>query len=262
VLTGHVKAARRRARAAGRPMILEDLLGEIAPADLRMPEEVRTIALHEAAHAVCAHRLGLTVVQVTTLPAGAAAGATILRLSGRVPNRSDLERRALALLVGRAADTALGAGPNAGAVQDLLEATRVMTAVHAAFGLGETLAHRAPPGEAERLLQWDADLHALVEADLQRLMRQAETLVWANRDAILAVAEALMIRRVLTGNEVAAIVAGHPLRLRIRAGSAPRLAPDEGNGPALGPRSKADLPSVRGEPTCRNHHAPARNARA
>src|SRR4029079_14423799 len=115
-------------------------------------------ALHEAAHAVCAHRLGLFVTRVSTLPSGDAAGATLLRLSGGVPDRAQLERRALARLAGRAADVALGVGPNAGAVHDLLEATRIVASLHAAFGLGATLAHRVAPGEAERLLQWDAGL--------------------------------------------------------------------------------------------------------
>jgi ATP-dependent Zn protease len=244
VLAGHVKAARRRARAAGRPLSLDDLLSEIAPADPRTEEEIRMITLHEAAHAVSAHRLGLTVVQVSSLPAGDAAGATTLRLSGGIPDRTLLERRALALLAGRAADVVLGAGPNAGAVQDLLEATRLVTSLHAAFGLGTTLAHRIPAGEAERLLQWDAGLSQLVEADLQGLMRQAEALVRADRDAILAVAEALRVRRVLAGDEVVAIVAAHPLRLRIRAGRATRPLPGNEIASAHGRPEQTGRPGI------------------
>ncbi|MBL0403734.1 AAA family ATPase [Microvirga aerilata] len=233
VLAGHVKGARRRARGAERPLSLDDLLAEIAPADFRTAEEIRTIALHEAAHAVSAHRLGLAVVQVSTLPSGDAAGATTLRLSGGIPDRPHLERRALALLAGRAADVVLGAGPNAGAVQDLLEATRVVTGLHASFGLGTSLAHRVAPVEAERLLQWDVRLSELVEADLQRLMRQAEALVRADRNAILAVAEVLRVRRVLTGDEVAGIMAAYPPRLRIRAGRAVRASLGNEAGPGL-----------------------------
>ncbi|WP_162820465.1 AAA family ATPase [Microvirga calopogonii] len=217
MLAGSVKAARRRARSSGRPMSLDDLLSEIAPPDARHPDEIRAVAIHEAAHAIVAHRLGLAVVQVTVQPAGDAAGATRLRLLTGVPGRQDLERRALALLSGRAADSLLGRGANAGASHDLQEATRIVTSLHASLGLGATLAHRIEPAEAERLLQWDREVTTLVEQDLQHLMRQAEAVVWANREAILATAELLVVHRVLVGDEVAAVAAAHPPRVRVKA---------------------------------------------
>jgi ATP-dependent Zn protease len=219
VAVGWIRAARQRARLAGRAMALEDLLVQAAPEDPRSPELLRAIAIHEAGHALIACRLGLPVVGATIKASGAAAGSTRLGFAGLIPDRPALEAQVLTLLAGRAADIVLGRGANAGAVSDLQEATRLVAALHASYGLGAMLSYRAPHQDPTGMLMMDASLARAVEADLQRLMGQAEALVRSNRDAILGVADALLSRRVLSGQEVTAIATACPPRLRVRAGS-------------------------------------------
>ena len=231
VLAGHVKAARAAARASGRPLALADLLGAIAPPDPRPPAELRRVALHEAAHAVVAHRLGLPVLEVTIRACGAAAGMTVLGEADPMPDRGALERQVVGLLAGRAADLDLGGGAHAGAHRDLRAATRVVCAIEAAFGLGTRLLHRADPDACEALLRADPALAARIEAGLRRLMRQARALVTAERRAIEATVEALLERRCLTGEEIAVIAAAHrsdcacaaqPIRRRSASPNTPR----------------------------------------
>jgi len=233
VVVGWIRAARQRARLAGRAMALEDLLVQAAPADPRSPELLRAIAIHEAGHALIACRLGLPVVGATIKASGAAAGSTRLGFTGLIPDRPALEAQVLTLLAGRAADIVLGRGANAGSVSDLQEATRLVAALHASYGLGSMLSYRAPHQDPTGLLMMDARLAHAVEADLQRLMDQAEALVRASRDAILGVADALLSRRVLTGEEVAAIAAASPPRLRVRAGSSKGGPPAEAGSSRL-----------------------------
>jgi ATP-dependent Zn protease len=219
VVVGWIRAARQRARLAGRAMVLEDLLIQAAPEDPRSPELLRTIAIHEAGHALIACRLGIPVLGATIKASGAAAGSTRVGSAGLILDRPALEAQVLALLAGRAADIVLGRGANAGAVNDLQEATRLVAALHASYGLGAMLAYRAPHQDPTGVLMMDASLARAVEADLQRLMGQAEALVRANREAILGVADALLSRRVLSGAEVAALATACPPRLRVRAGT-------------------------------------------
>lgn len=217
-LAGCVRAARSRAQAARRSMRLDDLLAEIAPAEARPPARLRAVALHEAGHALIAHRLGLTVVQVTTRGGTHHEGATVLRLSDPTPDRAGLERQVIGLLAGRAADAVLGCGVTAGASDDLRQATRLLAAVHASLGLGDTLRAVVDQEQAAVLLREDPALARAVEADLRRLQDAAETLVRADRAAILAMVEALLARCVLTGDEVAEIAEAYRPRFRVPAG--------------------------------------------
>lgn len=210
ILAGCVRAARRKSQAAARAMTLDDLLAEVAPPDGRPPEQVRAVALHEAGHAVVAHRLGFEVFEATTLDGPGQGGSTRFRSHDPSPDRAGIERRVLAALAGRAADVALGAGADAGAASDLLSATHRLAAAHASFGLGETLVARVEGDRVEALLTLDAALARTVDADLRRLAGEAEDLVRANRDAVRSVAAALVERRVLSGGEIAAICRGHP----------------------------------------------------
>jgi len=222
-LAACVRAARSRAQAAGRPMQLADLLAEIAPAETRSPARLRGVALHEAGHALVAHRAGLTVVQVSTRSGSRHDGSTVLRLSDPTPDRAGLERQVVGLLAGRAADAVLGEGVTAAASADLREATRLLAALHASLGLGATLRAVVDQEHAAVLLREDPALAALVEADLRRLQGVAEGLVRADRAAILALVEALLARRILTGDEVAEIAARHRPRIRVPAGRRQRM---------------------------------------
>ncbi len=219
VLEGCVRAARRHARAAGRALELQDLMREVVPADPRTAEELQAVAMHEAAHAVLALRLGLAVDHVTIQATGSAAGLTRIMPRDLLPGRDALEAQVVATLAGRACEQCfVKGGPTAGAVTDLRDATRIVAAMHASYGLGATLAHRAAPEEADMLLRIDPGLARIVEQDLRRLMVRTEALVRAHEAAIRAVAAALIARRTLVGDEVSRRMAPH--QPAIRSGTA------------------------------------------
>jgi ATP-dependent Zn protease len=210
-----VREARQKARDAGRDLILDDLIASVLPPDPRNAGELRDCALHEAGHAVVADALGLEVVTVS-LALGASSGgsATIAPNDHAIPTRAEIERHVIGALAGRAADLTLGRGANAGAggspSSDLAVATRSLAMVHASLGLGPTLLYRAPGDTVTDVLHLYPALQAAVEADLQRLLKQAIEIVQRNAAAIHAVADALVQQRLLTGDDVKVLRAVNP----------------------------------------------------
>jgi ATP-dependent Zn protease len=205
-----VHSARRRARLAGRALELEDLLAEASPPDPRSLAELKACAIHEAGHAVTAAALGRTLQGVSLQLAGTSGGMTRMAHPGFIPTRAVIEDTVVIGLAGRAADVVLGAGASAGAVGDLAIATRELSALHATYGLGNTLLHRTGIEDASALVRADPRFAQSVEADLQRLLSRAVMIVTAHRAAVLAVAEALIAYPVLSGAQVQALMEAHP----------------------------------------------------
>jgi ATP-dependent Zn protease len=214
-----VRGARRRAREAGRTMILADLVTEIGGADDRTDAELQVIAIHEAGHALasCTLRPG-TLKAVTLSPSGNAWGATkSVEASGYI-YAADVQARLVFLLAGRAAEeVALGrasSGAGGGANSDLAVATRL--AVMAATGLGldraAGLVWFGVPDAATlpKVLADDATLVARVRTALDKAYADALGLVRRRRAALDGLAGALLERRALDGAEAAAIVASLP----------------------------------------------------
>ncbi|KAB1070032.1 AAA family ATPase [Methylobacterium planeticum] len=206
---GWIRAARARARREGRDLTVSDLAETVRPRDSRPVAFQRAVALHEAGHAIVATRLGIPVLHVSIEPRGAAAGWTQIRSVDAVPTRARIEAQVTEILGGRAADILLGTGPHAGASADLRLATARLAALRTSHGLGRTLL-ALDEAEASALLARDPHLARSVERHLQSLMRESLRLVAANRDAVAALAEMLLLRRVVTGREVEAIAAAHP----------------------------------------------------
>lgn len=210
-----VLEARGRARAEGRPLRADDLFGVVAPADGRSDKERARSALHEAGHGVGAEVLRVgRVAQVDLVLRGDSAGATSIKpLLSSSPTRDDLERMVIFLLCGRAAETVFlgeaSAGAGGDATSDLARATAFVAGIHASMGLGDALAYRGTMEEVARALRDDPGLRGAVEADLARLQAEAEKLVRRFGDAVEAVAEALLDRRVIGGDALRAMVAEH-----------------------------------------------------
>ena len=159
------------------------------------------LALHEAGHVVVGRSLGLEVRSVTIQAEGRADGWAEFVVD-RAPDRDRLDNQVVAILAGRAADIVLGDGPNAGSISDLAKATEWVTAAHATFGLRGQLTVRGRPGDDTRLLAADRTLAAAVEADLHRLQDEAIMLVRQHTREIIALATALVERRVLVQGEI------------------------------------------------------------
>lgn len=207
-----VKSARSTARAEGRRMTVADLVAQVAPPDTRTQEEIRICALHEAAHGVAAVMGGSgTLTGITIIQNGTNAGAATTRLHNRAfLTRTEIEAIVVMVLAGRAMDVLEGVphtGAGGGPGSDLHRASEMVIALHAAYGLGQSLLYRSPSDAAEAM-RHDPAFRRAVEADLARLFAEATRLVRENRPAIEAVAERLVAARVLSGAEVEAIVAG------------------------------------------------------
>jgi DNA polymerase III delta prime subunit len=202
--------ARALARAAGRDLTIDDLIAVIAPPDGRSQDDVRRAAVHEAGHAVAQIALGGDVDTVTIVASGDRGGCTrFRRKSTGFPTARDLDAEIVMTLAGRAAEEAFFDAPSAGAESDLARATEAACAQHASNGVLGSLLHRAPTGAASSVLMTDATLRRAVGQHVERLYVEATTLVRQRYDAVSAVADALVRRRVLTGAEVADVMQQH-----------------------------------------------------
>lgn len=224
-VTAWVKQARATARNAGRRISAADLALAVAPPDDRTEGELRIVALHEAAHAAASVLLDVATVRSVSIAMGrSSAGATQATLHPRgILTRRQFEAIAVVALAGRAMDTLSGephSGAGGSAGSDLAHATSVLASMHLSHGLGDTLLFRGDPKDAAKALASDVGLRRVVERDLQRLLAQALALVRENRILIEAIAERLLARRVLPGDEVTRLVQerGRPVRLPIAGG--------------------------------------------
>lgn len=211
-VAGWVKDARTAARADGRPMRTEDLFGAAAPPDGRSKRERTRTSIHEAGHAVGFEILRAGHVhQVDIIPRGDCGGATsVAPRQTRAPLREDMERLAMAILCGRAAELVLlgeACGGSGGTEDsDLARATALVAGIHGSFGLGAGLAYLGTMDEVSRGLRSNDALRATVEADLAKLQVEARQLVEHYATVVQAVAEGLLERRVVSGDELRGLI--------------------------------------------------------
>lgn len=201
-VAGMVRAARAKARRAGRPLSVDDLsatLAEIRPA---MPDAVRwQVAVHEAGHAVVGAATGVATPRVLALQGD--GGVTHAERHVIHQRRSELEA-ALALdMAGRAAERVVfgeaSAGAGGAADSDLARATTMAVALEAAWGLGERLSWLGDPETIAPRLRLDPPLAARVEDHLRRAEDRALRILQAQRPVLEAIATALRDKSMLTG---------------------------------------------------------------
>jgi ATP-dependent Zn protease len=203
-LQAAVVQARAMARRERRPLTVADLAGALAPTDPRSPADRWRAAVHEAGHTLAALALGREVARVSILPEGAAGGMTVMVKPTTVPTRPVIEDDVVVLLAGRAAEETCLGWVSAGSAGDLREATTHLLEAYVRFGLGDRL--RAMPADLP-MLALDPGLARAVEEDLASLYARALSIVRATRYDLGRLAEALMARRVLSGPELAAVLA-------------------------------------------------------
>lgn len=207
-----VKAARRVARQAHRPIAFADLVDQVLPPESRPREMVRRIAVHEAGHAVVSHIVKPgSVNAIHTVGRNASEGGRTSTSwdGGDLRLRAEIENAATVCLAGRCSEQVLlgsaSSGSGGGIYSDLARASHMLAMVHGSLGLGEDLLHRATSETIGAVLSVDARLAKAVEADLQRLNKKAMAIVQDSSLMINAVADALVEHRHLTGEQFAAI---------------------------------------------------------
>jgi ATP-dependent Zn protease len=211
-----VRSARQSARHAGRPVSIGDLLDAIGGSLLTADVE-RRIAVHEAGHAVATAVLRPGAVVEARIGGKSIRGGEVAARTELGTTRGALRGCLIELLAGRAAEEVLLGGYSGGSggssARDLATATCIAVAQETALGLGSIgpmwlgmptassvglmLAHRPP-------------LAATVQDHLEAVHADAVALVREHLGAVTAVADRLLIDRMLTGDEIASLVAAHP----------------------------------------------------
>ena len=200
MVEGWVREARTAARAAGRALLVTDILEQMLPRDERSPLDIRAVALHEVGHAVVAHRLGLGIDSVSIIAGAGSGGQTRTRLPSLFPTWDHLCDLVTVTLGGRAADMTLGNGANAGAEDDLAQATSMLRNAFERQGLGKRLAHLPELGTRP------AGTAAVIEAQLGQLLKRAIAIIDNDRALALVLADRLITDRMLSGDDVARVL--------------------------------------------------------
>lgn len=210
-----VRSARRMARTAGRDLSADDLKRAIMPATTRPPAVLKRIAIHEAGHVVVAIVTGFGTVRSVRIGGREGAGG----VTSITPDWSDLDTRhsiesqVVGILAGRAAEIVLLGAPSTGAGgserSDLALATRLMASLELSLGLGESgLVFVGDVEAALEELRLDRTVRHRVDEMLKRLQARACQIVESHRDQVLAVADALIEKSFLSGQEIGKILAG------------------------------------------------------
>ena len=223
-----VRGARRRAREAGRPVVLRDLHEEAGGDDRRTATQLWVCAVHEAGHAVAACRMAPGTLMAVSLHLGARHGGMTLA-AGPAPlsTAEDIHRHLVLALSGRAAEEVVIGVPSSGAGggpdSDLAMATSLAMSAATDLGLDRAVG-LVWTGVSEQRVLWrnmsaNPVLAASVRAGLDAAYAEALAFGFTSRRALKAVATALVERRALDGEEVAALVHHHDLEADTPAGA-------------------------------------------
>lgn len=209
-----VRAAKRAARRADRPLLLSDLATAAHGDDDRSPQLAWRVAVHESAHAVATVVTGEGGLAYVSIQ----GRGGLTRVEGDrddLPTRESIERTAICILAAGAAEASivgsLSTGWSGSERSDLGQASSMVAHLHACTGLTGNLLLRAGDRDAALAsVRADAELGRAVEEHLRRLHGRAAALVDRHRDRIVAVAEALVARHHLDAAEVVAILSAVP----------------------------------------------------
>lgn len=202
------------------------LLGRVRAGVVVSDAERRLIAVHEAGHAV----VGLVACpedrlhKVTIEPRGRSLGAAHFAPEGdrHLYSRHYLEGIVAKALGGRAAELVF-LGPErvtSGAGSDLIQATSIARRMVGEFGMSEDvgLISADPQAHGGHV---SAQLQSRMDAAVQKLlsvqMDRAEQLVREYRDAVEAIADALLEREVISADEVHELAERHGVPLPAHA---------------------------------------------
>lgn len=208
-----VRSARRKARHAGRGLSIDDLTAAALPELKLGPDAVYRIAVHEAGHVVVAEVCCPgSVMSVRIGGRGETGGLTrIDPRSDDLVTRQAIERVVVGLLGGRAAELVVLGSASAGAGgserSDLAIATRMLAAMNSSFGLGDDeLIYLGDAEDVNRDLRRDPAARRRVDEMLKRLQTRALEVVDRHRSEVVRLAEALIRRRFLSGDEIRSVL--------------------------------------------------------
>ena len=184
-----------------------------------VPEHERKLtAYHEAGHAVVMHALPThePVHRITIVPRGQAGGMTIALPDEDRSYQSKryMEEQIVSLLGGRAAEKLMLGDISTGASNDIERASHIARKMVTAYGMSEKLGSIAfESGHDEVFIgktmgqtrsyseKTAAEIDDEVKAIIDRAYARCEEILTARREALTAVAEYLLARETMTGEE-------------------------------------------------------------
>lgn len=211
--------ARRHARAAGRPVCLDDLLASIGDAgdELADGDKNMRVAIHEIGHVLVAIAAPeLRFDHVTVLSQGNAAGGAVFSLRANYLTEVALDAMLSAMLAGRAAeeiilgDISAGSGGSEGC--DLGNATRLAAKAQLSLGMhARGLVWYPPPSPSEiaGLLTRRPDIEKAVRQRLECAYARAKQIIQAREQLVRPLAEQLLVRKAMTADDVMAMIKDH-----------------------------------------------------
>ena len=228
-------------------------------------EEKKNTAYHEAGHALVAAMIpgADPVHKVTIIPRGMALGLTMqLPLDDKHSyNREYLEAQLAILMGGRLAEELFMRHMTTGAGNDIERATEVARKMVCEWGMSELGPMSFGTKEEQIILGREIAQHrdyseaTAIKIDeqvreiVQRNYNRAKAIIEENAGALKRIAEALLEREVLDGNEVLQLIRGEALaELRTSAGSRAGGAEEEQKvvkpegGLAIPPRLEGESP--------------------
>jgi ATP-dependent Zn protease len=220
------RSARRRARLEKRNLKVSDLIDEIN-ASLGPPRDEkarRLAAIHEAGHSYVVAIDAPTSLNAVTIKAiGDSGGATFVSGGQEPIDDAELRRCLRQGLAGRAAELVLlgriTSAAGGGEASDLGRVTAMAVSALASFGLIDEKPRwlMAPAySNVSQLLQVRPDIALRVEHLLAEAHAEAVAAIQEGREAVQAIADALLAAETLSGTEVLAIVAKNsPAKLKL-----------------------------------------------
>jgi cell division protease FtsH len=200
------------------------LLGRREASNALLPEEKRSVAVHEAGHAIVAalSKNADPVAKVTILPAGRALGVTeqLPENERRIYPESYLRDSLAIRLGGRAAEQLALGEISSGAANDLAGATQLAIRMVREFGMSPRLGPIGYSDDGPQYLGpqqissrgYAEETQRLIDAEVERLLKEADEraaeLLRSRRTALDEVVGLLLERETIDGEDIMAIVGG------------------------------------------------------
>ncbi|MEL0201934.1 MAG: ATP-dependent zinc metalloprotease FtsH, partial [Flavobacteriaceae bacterium] len=214
------------------------------------PEEKKTIAFHEAGHALVSWllRYAAPLVKVTIVPRGQSLGAAWYLPEERLIVRTEqMLDEMCATLGGRAAEKIIFNKISTGALSDLEKVTRQARAMVSVYGLNDTLVNITyydssgqseynftKPYSEETAQKIDKEISLIIEAQYQR----ACDILKKNKEKLTDLANRLLDKEVIFKDDLVSILGERPFE---ETPAAPQKAPKRGRPGQSKPMKKNKL---------------------
>lgn len=201
MIESQIDTARATARARGAQLKLADLVAAVAPPSDMSLDRQRAIALHEAGHAIVAFELGIEIEEISIISRGDVGGSVTTRPGEKLLTKYELAKHVTVALGGRAADILLGEGAHAGAVADLMSATKMLEDGISRYGLFGSLRWRRDGVER------GDKIDTLIASELDARLEDAMTIIELRHEKVELLTRFLIAERVISGARVTALLA-------------------------------------------------------